>query len=120
MSGRSSASPSIADLQLVNGAANDRVDPDALSLQLPERPQYLAASPATTSHLLHPEAALLSEVLGRAARKRGRSIVIDGSLRDCAWAADRMKSLSAAGWEVEIMFVVSFALQKCRDTRKSS
>ncbi|KAL8276771.1 hypothetical protein RQP46_010827 [Phenoliferia psychrophenolica] len=96
------------------------VDPDALTLHLPERSQYLASNPATTSRLLHPEASLLQEVVAQAAQTRDRSLVIDGSLSDCGWNAGFMKKLGEEGYAVEILFV--FADEEtmlCRARRRA-
>ncbi|GAA5941737.1 exocyst subunit SEC8 [Sporobolomyces koalae] len=81
------------------------IDPDALSRLLPERPQYLAHAPETASSLLHPEASLLQEICAAVARERKRSLVIDGSLTDCAWFAGFMKTFKESGYECEILFV---------------
>ncbi|GAA6059800.1 hypothetical protein JCM10212_003695 [Sporobolomyces blumeae] len=81
------------------------IDPDALSRLLPERPQYLSHSPATASSLLHPEASLLQEICAAVARDRKRSLVIDGSLTDCAWFEGFMKRFKEGGYECEILFV---------------
>lgn len=85
----------------------NRIDPDALSRLLPERPQYLSHSPATASSLLHPEASLLQEICAEVAKKRKRSLVIDGSLTDCKWFEGFMKGFKEEGYECEILFVVS-------------
>ncbi|SCV70808.1 BQ2448_3570 [Microbotryum intermedium] len=67
------------------------VDPDALARELPEREQYLRADAKTASSKLHPEAALLQEILSEVARTQRRSLVVDGSLSDCAWFSKLMK-----------------------------
>ncbi|GAA6056042.1 hypothetical protein JCM3770_006996 [Rhodotorula araucariae] len=81
------------------------IDPDALSRLLPERPQYVHADPATASALLHPEASLLQEICAAVARDQRRSLVVDGSLTDCAWFEGFMRLYREAGYDCEILFV---------------
>ncbi|GAA5866726.1 hypothetical protein JCM8547_002739 [Rhodosporidiobolus lusitaniae] len=81
------------------------IDPDALSRLLPERPQYLSSNPSTASALLHPEASLLQEICASVARKQKRSLVVDGSLTDCAWFEGFMRQYREAGYDCEILFV---------------
>ncbi|BGP47491.1 hypothetical protein JCM10450v2_003343 [Rhodotorula kratochvilovae] len=81
------------------------IDPDALSRLLPERPQYVHADPATASALLHPEASLLQEICAAVAREQRRSLVVDGSLTDCAWFEGFMRLYREAGYDCEILFV---------------
>ncbi|KAK4702773.1 hypothetical protein P7C70_g3450, partial [Phenoliferia sp. Uapishka_3] len=97
-----------------------RVDPDALTLHLPERPQYLSANRQTTTHLLHPEARLLQEVLSQAAQTQERSLVVDGSLSDCKWFAEVMKELDQHDYRVEILFVFAEEeIMLCRAKRRA-
>jgi hypothetical protein len=96
-----------------------RIDPDALSRLLPERPQYLSHSPETASSLLHPEASLLQEICAAVAKERKRSLVIDGSLTDCGWFSGFMKGFRDAGYECEILFVVSLPLVSLSRVRLS-
>ncbi|GAA6035846.1 hypothetical protein JCM8097_005735 [Rhodosporidiobolus ruineniae] len=81
------------------------IDPDALSRLLPERPQYLTSDPSTASALLHPEASLLQEICAAVARGQQRSLVVDGSLTDCAWFEGFMRAYREAGYDCEILFV---------------
>ncbi|SCZ98995.1 BZ3500_MvSof-1268-A1-R1_Chr7-1g09345 [Microbotryum saponariae] len=83
------------------------VDPDALARELPEREQYLRADAKTASKKLHPEAALLQEILSEVARSKRRSLVVDGSLSDCAWFSKLMKRYGADGYDCEIVFVTA-------------
>lgn len=111
-----------------------RIDPDALSRLLPERPQYLKSDAGTASALLHPEASLLQEIIAAVARQQRRSLVVDGSLTDCQWFEGFMRWVQPAcclkqgtrtliqcchslrvrrryhqaGYDCEILFVVSF------------
>jgi hypothetical protein len=62
--------------------SHPRVDPDKISRQLPERQQYLEHDHNSASAMLHPESAMLQEILGRIARERRQSLVVDGSLSD--------------------------------------
>lgn len=73
-----------------------RIDPDALSRHLPERPQYLHADAAAASALLHPEASLLQEIIAAVARKQRRSLVVDGSLTDREWFEGFMRSVGTS------------------------
>lgn len=114
----------------------DRIDPDALSRHLPERPQYLHADASTASALLHPEASLVQEIIAAAAKKQRRSLVVDGSLTDKDWFEGFMRCGRAAlvslaenpeadpalfsphrtyhqaGYDCEILFVVRFAFRR--------
>ncbi|GAA6007584.1 hypothetical protein JCM10207_006394 [Rhodosporidiobolus poonsookiae] len=81
------------------------IDPDALSRLLPERPSYLSSNPSTASALLHPEASLLQEICAAVARGQKRSLVVDGSLTDCAWFEGFMREYRRAGYDCEILFV---------------
>lgn len=83
------------------------MDPDSLARSLPEREQYLRADPKTASKMLHPEAALLQEILSSVAKTQRRSLVIDGSLSDCGWFGKEMKQWREDGYDCEILFVVS-------------
>lgn len=85
------------------------MDPDALARLIPERPQYLSHDANTASQKLHPEASLLSEILAGVAEEQHRSLVMDGSMTDCAWFTKYMNKWSEAGWTVEALFVVSDA-----------
>lgn len=84
-----------------------RVDPDALARALPEREQYLRADHKTASKMLHPEAALLQEILSAVAKTQRRSLVIDGSLSDCGWFGKLMHEYQEDGYDCEILFVAS-------------
>ncbi|GAA5829939.1 hypothetical protein JCM11251_007939 [Rhodosporidiobolus azoricus] len=81
------------------------IDPDALSRHLPERPQYLSSNPSTASALLHPEASLLQEICAAVSREQKRSLVVDGSLTDCAWFEGFMRKYREEGYDCEILFV---------------
>lgn len=83
------------------------MDPDSLARALPEREQYLRADPKTASKMLHPEAALLQEILSAVAKTQRRSLVIDGSLSDCGWFGKLMQRYKRDGYDCEILFVVS-------------
>lgn len=87
-----------------------RIDPDALSRLLPERPLYLSHSASTASSLLHPEASLLQEICAAVAKSQKRSLVIDGSLTDCKWFEGFMRGFKEKGYDCEILFVVRHAL----------
>lgn len=56
--------------------------------------------------MLHPEAALLQEILSGVAKTQRRSLVIDGSLSDCGWFGKQMKQWHEDGYDCEILFVV--------------
>lgn len=62
----------------------DRIDPDALGRKFPERQQYIDFDRDEAPEKLHPEAAMLQEILGLVGRERRQSAVIDGSLSDGA------------------------------------
>ncbi|CEQ43025.1 SPOSA6832_04892, partial [Sporobolomyces salmonicolor] len=81
------------------------IDPDALSRLLPERPLYVAHCPSRASALLHPEASLLQEICAAVAKGQRRSLVVDGSLTDCAWFDGFMREFRKEGYECEILFV---------------
>ena len=57
--------------------------------------------------MLHPEAALLQEILSSVAKSQRRSLVIDGSLSDCGWFGKLMREYQSDGYDCEILFVVS-------------
>lgn len=96
------------------------VDPDSLARSLPEREQYIRADPKTASKKLHPEAALLQEILSGVAKLERRPLVIDGSLSDCAWFGRLMKSYREDGYACEILFVVSHWVRKSGTIRGNS
>lgn len=96
-----------ADQFLRDGYLSFRVDPDSLARSLPEREQYIRANSHTASKMLHPEAALLQEILSGVAKEQRRPLVIDGSLSDCGWFGKLMKSYREEGYACEILFVVS-------------
>ena len=77
--------------RLATEAIDCRVDPDALAQQIPERPQYIAFDQKAAVYCMHPEAALLAEILAGVAYEARRSMVMDGSLSDCAWFSSFMK-----------------------------
>ncbi|GAA5874655.1 hypothetical protein JCM1840_007439 [Sporobolomyces johnsonii] len=81
------------------------IDPDALSRLLPERPLYVSHCPSRASALLHPEASLLQEICAAVAKGQRRSLVVDGSLTDCAWFDGFMRGFRKEGYECEILFV---------------
>ncbi|KAM0789123.1 hypothetical protein ACM66B_003177 [Microbotryomycetes sp. NB124-2] len=83
------------------------VDPDSLARSLPEREQYIRHNPKTASKLLHPEAAMLQEILSGVAQQQSRTLVVDGSLSDCAWFGQLMKKYRSDGYECEILFVTA-------------
>ena len=61
------------------------VDPDVIRYMLPEMAGYLQRDPAAAGTLTHQESCLVQEVLMLAALRAGRSIVVDGSLRNTTW-----------------------------------
>ncbi|KAK4052559.1 hypothetical protein OIO90_004328 [Microbotryomycetes sp. JL221] len=83
------------------------VDPDSLARSLPEREQYIRNNHKTASKLLHPEAAMLQEILSGVAKHQKRTLVVDGSLSDCGWFGKLMKRYRKDGYECEILFVTA-------------
>ena len=106
----------------MTSAPPHRIDPDALSRLLPERPQYLKVDAGTASALLHPEASLLQEIIAAVARQQRRSLVVDGSLTDCQWFEGFMRWVQPArclkrGTRTLILCCRLFAMQTVSPSR---
>lgn len=61
------------------------VDPDAIRQALPEWNGYVKRDPSSAAALTHKEAGMIAELLGFAALRCRRNVIIDGSLRDTEW-----------------------------------
>ncbi len=59
-----------------------KVDPDVIRYRFPETAGYLQRDPSTMGTLTHKEAGYVQEVLAMAALRLGRTVLVDGSLRD--------------------------------------
>jgi hypothetical protein len=56
------------------------VDPDAIRYQFPEWPAFVAEDPETAAARTHKEAGYIAELIQEEALRRGRSVLIDGTL----------------------------------------
>jgi len=61
------------------------VDPDDIRHKFPEFSFYVESLPEKAGELTRNEAGYLAELLTTAALKRGRNVLVDGSLRDSDW-----------------------------------
>eukprot|EP01034_Spumella_vulgaris_P024115 gene24115-30423_t len=61
------------------------VDPDAIRLLLPETDEYNNRDAMTCGHLTQKEVGYISEILTYVALKKGKNVLVDGSLRDARW-----------------------------------
>jgi len=71
------------------------VDPDAIRYQLPEMAGYLARDQALAGKLTQKEAGYIQEVLMLEGLKRGKNVMVDGSLRDAEWNKSFFARVSA-------------------------
>jgi hypothetical protein len=62
-----------------------QVDPDAIRYQLPEMSGYLARDQGSAGKQTQKEAGFIQEVLTLEGLKRGKNVMVDGSLRDAEW-----------------------------------
>jgi predicted kinase len=70
-----------------------KVDPDELRSRLPEYATYVQQSPERAGALTQKEAGMLAELLTEVALKRGRNVLVDGSLCDAPWYMDYFQQL---------------------------
>jgi Zeta toxin len=63
------------------------IDPDKIKEALPEMSSLAMESPTAAHTLLHRESGYVAEIIEREAMDQARSVVIDGSLRDCRYYA---------------------------------
>jgi hypothetical protein len=61
------------------------IDPDQLKYELPEAMEYIKKDPKGAGTLLHMESTFLSQMLQYIILDTGRSMIIDGSMRDLEW-----------------------------------
>ena len=61
------------------------VDSDRVKSLLPEMPALVAANPALAGTLTQQESGFIAELVEQEAMKRGRNVLVDGSLRNAAW-----------------------------------
>lgn len=70
-----------------------RVDPDMLRELLPELPQYILQDPATAGYMTQKEAGYIAEVLSLNALRKGKNVLVDGSLRQADWYREYITNL---------------------------
>jgi predicted kinase len=71
------------------------VDPDKLKEQLPELQALLLESPQRAHTALHRESTLMAELIEREAMLQGRSVIVDGSLRNTKHYAQQIGKIRA-------------------------
>ncbi|KNC78040.1 hypothetical protein SARC_09515 [Sphaeroforma arctica JP610] len=64
------------------------IDPDKLKNELPEMAGYLQEEAESAATKVHRESTFMSDVLFEYTLLQGRSLVVDGSLRDVDWYSD--------------------------------
>jgi predicted kinase len=69
------------------------VDPDEIRSNFPEYHLYAKECPKVAGELTHTEAGYVTEIVTAAALQQGHNVLVDGSLRDCAWYRGYFKSL---------------------------
>jgi hypothetical protein len=72
------------------------VDPDAIRYQLPEWPAFVAEDPVTAAARTQKEAGYIAELIQEEALRRGRSVLVDGTLRDVAWYTQVLQRVKRA------------------------
>jgi hypothetical protein len=70
-----------------------RVDPDTLRELLPELSGYINADPATAGYMTQKEAGYIAEVLSLEALRKGKNVLVDGSLRQADWYKEYITGL---------------------------
>ena len=71
------------------------IDPDRVKDALPEARALVAADPAGAGTRAHKESVLIAEIAEAEALARGKSVLVDGSLRDAEWYAKKFVRLRA-------------------------
>lgn len=69
------------------------IDPDRIRTRLPEMPTLIAANRALAASATHKEATFISEVVENEALRRGRNVLVDGTLKDAEWYRQRFAFL---------------------------
>eukprot|EP00614_Pseudopedinella_elastica_P032078 CAMPEP_0172634592 /NCGR_PEP_ID=MMETSP1068-20121228/195376_1 /TAXON_ID=35684 /ORGANISM="Pseudopedinella elastica, Strain CCMP716" /LENGTH=416 /DNA_ID=CAMNT_0013446567 /DNA_START=209 /DNA_END=1459 /DNA_ORIENTATION=+ len=62
-----------------------QVDPDMIRYRLPEMAGYLSRNQDEAGSLTHKEAGFIQEILTLEGLKRGKNVIVDGSLRNAEW-----------------------------------
>jgi len=70
-----------------------RIDPDEIRRHLPEYEHYVRLCPRFAGALTSKESGLIAEIATKAALRCGKSVLVDGSLRDSAWYAKHFADL---------------------------
>ena len=78
------------------------IDPDELREYHPDYVALVAADPDHAASRVHPDAAQWADELRAAALARGVNVIVDGTLRDAAWAVEMARQATATGYAVEV------------------
>jgi len=98
------------------------LDPDRAKDALPEARALVAADAARAGSLLHKESVFICEVAEREALAARRSVLVDGSLRDAPWFAQKFAALRAEAPEYRIGVIhvtASRAVVHARSARRA-
>lgn len=89
-------------------------DPDRIKHDLPEMKIYLHTDRKTAGTLLHKESAYIQELLFRQALHMGKSVIIDGTLKDVEWNKQFINSVRNDHPDYKIsIYHVRCSLKKC-------
>lgn len=69
------------------------IDPDVFKSSLPETPDFIRADPERASSLLHKESVHIAEIAEREALARGLNVLVDGSLQNTPWYAQKFAAM---------------------------
>ena len=103
------------------------VDPDQIRRSFPEFHQYLHHNAKMAGERTRKEASLLTELTTTAALTQGRSVIVDGTLRDAPWYQNYFEQLrkSHPGIRIAILHITApreavLERAKVKDKKKSS
>ena len=85
------------------------VDVDEIRSHFPEYRLYARLVPERAGELTHREAGYVAEIATAAALRRGRNVLVDGSLWDCGWYREYFESLRAEheGLRIAILHITA-------------
>ena len=69
------------------------VDPDEIRRELPEFLEYVNTNPLLAGEMTRKEAGYIAELITLAALRKGKNVLVDGSLRDTEWYSFYFSSL---------------------------
>jgi len=85
------------------------VDPDEIRRELPEYDLYIKTKPLQAGELTRKEAGYIAELIILAALKKGKNVLVDGSLRDHKWYSSYFSNLREeySGLRIAILHITA-------------